>query len=374
MRRPKHKQTFEEFEKVIQDKKLIIWGRGTNCQEVCAKYDVAYIIDQNDELCDGILDKVRTYLPEKLYSEKVSDVVILICTANKWYREIMIKLNEIDDFEVFFYNTIKSSFLSAFSVELYENINRIEWVKSRLYDDYSKKVYQEVVNRRMCGSMFGYDDLKVNNEIQYLFAPAIYSKTHGTILDVGGYIGDSVERFVSKMGNEIEKIITFEAFENHVSVIKRKKKELEQFFEGTIEIIPYAVADKEGVLEFFGSCAELPNGAFYYSPQFVCEERNAEIKNPEIFKVNCTTIDNIVSAAEEVRYMEMDIEGAEYAALIGAEKTIKRCKPGLAISIYHNASDYYRLAELILKYVPEYKLAIRHHRARHWDTVLYAWL
>ena len=50
----------------------------------------------------------------------------------------------------------------------------------------------------------------------------------------------------------------------------------------------------------------------------------------------------------------MDIEGAEPKALEGALKTIKKFKPKLAISIYHNLSDYSQiipwLDSLNLKY------------------------
>ena len=90
--------------------------------------------------------------------------------------------------------------------------------------------------------------------------------------------------------------------------------------------------------------------------------------------VEAVTIDETIQTDQKIRLIKMDIEGAEYQALVGARKTIQREKPGLAISIYHNPEDYYRLADLIKGYVPEYNLAVRHHKERHVDTVLYAWV
>ena len=55
----------------------------------------------------------------------------------------------------------------------------------------------------------------------------------------------------------------------------------------------------------------------------------------------------------------MDIEGAEKAALEGAEKTIKKYKPKLAISVYHNPEDIFEIPLLLKEYVSEYKLHFR---------------
>jgi hypothetical protein len=76
----------------------------------------------------------------------------------------------------------------------------------------------------------------------------------------------------------------------------------------------------------------------------------------------------------------MDIEGAEFNALIGAKETILRDKPKLAICIYHSNEDMLRIAEWIHVLVPEYKLYVRHHGAKNYvhpvmgpaETVLYA--
>ena len=68
----------------------------------------------------------------------------------------------------------------------------------------------------------------------------------------------------------------------------------------------------------------------------------------------------------------MDIEGAEYPALQGAQQIIKANKPKLAISIYHSNEDMLRLAEYIHEIVPEYKLYIRAHTMGIAETILYA--
>ena len=68
----------------------------------------------------------------------------------------------------------------------------------------------------------------------------------------------------------------------------------------------------------------------------------------------------------------MDIEGAEIKALEGAKEIIKKYKPKLAISIYHNPKDLIQIPIYLKKLLPEYKIYIRHHSLRETDTVCYA--
>lgn len=68
----------------------------------------------------------------------------------------------------------------------------------------------------------------------------------------------------------------------------------------------------------------------------------------------------------------MDVEGAELIALKGAEQTIKKYKPKLAISIYHKPNDLWEIPLLIKSWVPEYKIYIRHYNVVSSETIMYA--
>jgi FkbM family methyltransferase len=75
---------------------------------------------------------------------------------------------------------------------------------------------------------------------------------------------------------------------------------------------------------------------------------------------------------EPVTFIKMDIEGAELNALKGAEQTIKKYKPKLAICIYHKLEDMWEIPNLLLEFVPDYKFYIRHYSSTFAETVLYA--
>jgi FkbM family methyltransferase len=77
--------------------------------------------------------------------------------------------------------------------------------------------------------------------------------------------------------------------------------------------------------------------------------------------VETRTIDGVVPDDELVTYIKMDIEGAELEALKGGAKTIARCRPKMAISLYHKPYDYLDLIEYALSLIPDYKVYVRQY-------------
>lgn len=90
--------------------------------------------------------------------------------------------------------------------------------------------------------------------------------------------------------------------------------------------------------------------------------------------VETLSIDDLVerNSLDRIDFIKMDIEGAEFESLKGAEQTIKAFKPQLAICIYHSAEDFIRLAKLIHEYEPKYRFAIDHFTIHAEETVLFA--
>ena len=70
-------------------------------------------------------------------------------------------------------------------------------------------------------------------------------------------------------------------------------------------------------------------------------------KNQGKIQIKAVSIDEML-AGERASFIKMDIEGAEMPALIGAQKTIEKYKPKLAISIYHKEDDLWEIPYYIL--------------------------
>lgn len=73
-----------------------------------------------------------------------------------------------------------------------------------------------------------------------------------------------------------------------------------------------------------------------------------------------------------VDFIKMDIEGHELAALRGGAGLIRRCRPKLAISLYHHPRDFFAIADYLATLVPEYRFHLDHYTIHAEETVLFA--
>jgi FkbM family methyltransferase len=132
--------------------------------------------------------------------------------------------------------------------------------------------------------------------------------------------------------------------------IEKNKLENVHFFEA-------AVSNQNGIMRFAGSENRVFAGGVLDS-----------VNGNKDVAVN--RIDDVIH--EKVTFIKMDIEGAELDALYGAEKTIIRDKPRLAICVYHSVNDIVDIPLYIHRLVPEYRLYMRHHSSANDSTILYA--
>jgi hypothetical protein len=82
-----------------------------------------------------------------------------------------------------------------------------------------------------------------------------------------------------------------------------------------------------------------------------------------------TTIDAKISGP--VSFIKMDLEGWEMNAIAGAKQCISNNHPKLAIAVYHNAADFWKIPELILSMRSDYDLYLRHYTEGWSETVMY---
>ena len=82
--------------------------------------------------------------------------------------------------------------------------------------------------------------------------------------------------------------------------------------------------------------------------------------------VEIVTLDQDIT--EPLTLIKMDIEGMEQAALRGCEGHIRQDRPKLALSVYHNFEDIWKLPRMIDQMAPGYRFYLRYHGGNLWPS------
>ena len=173
-------------------------------------------------------------------------------------------------------------------------------------------------------------------------------------IDSGAYVGDTVKDLMSYC-SKVNYCISFEPDTKNLKHLSAQLAILNQNYPNTnFFIYPAGVYSSNKILSF-------SNQGINSSASFI---DNSDIKIPVV------ALDEIVLNSNP-NYIKMDIEGSEKEAILGAQKTIKKYKPNLAICLYHKPEDLWELPLLINKIEPNYKMYLRVHEDLCLSTVLY---
>lgn len=214
--------------------------------------------------------------------------------------------------------------------EIYDQLSEANIPEDKLFN------VGEILDKLIESTYFGLEYLK----------PA---KDKEVFLDIGGYDG-MTSLYFSKWCKSDSYVYIFEPDKENIEKCHNNLKDKLMNY----KIIEKGVWDKITYLKFKS-----------WKNQF---SKVSDVGEKEIL---VTTIDDELWE-KNVTFIKMDIEGSELHALLGAEKTIVKNKPKLAISIYHKPEDIWEIPDVILQYNSSYKLYLRHYSLYEYDTVLYA--
>jgi len=230
------------------------------------------------------------------------------------------------------------------------NRKRVNAVASSLADEISKEVYLGLIKSR--SGLNNYEKF-TTSQIQYFENDFFTYNENEFFIDCGAYTGDSIEKFI-RFVPDYKGIISFEPIHTFFNVLKEKYDNNPK-----IQLINKGVWDKVEKFSF------LEDGVASHISDSQGKENDSTI---EVIPIDSLNIQ------EKVTFIKMDVEGAELNALKGVSQTILRDKPKLAICIYHSNYDMIQIAEYIHTLCPQYKLYVRHHSDKLWDTILYGCL
>jgi FkbM family methyltransferase len=173
------------------------------------------------------------------------------------------------------------------------------------------------------------------------------------VIDGGGCWGDTTLYFAQTA----EQVFCFECMPSNLTII-RENLGLNPAASSKIRVIEKAMWNRSGEKLVFRD----------YGPG---SHRASDGSGVE---VETETIDDLVAenSLGRVDFIKMDIESAEPEALIGAEQTIRKYRPQLAISIYHDVNHFALVPNWIADLNLGYRLYLDHFTIHQEETVLFA--
>jgi FkbM family methyltransferase len=191
---------------------------------------------------------------------------------------------------------------------------------------------------------FIHEAYKYNEDIQVKLTDSVY--------DIGACIGDTAIYFAEK---------AYEGFVWSFEPFPRAYEKLCKNTDYYTNVKAYNLALGNEIKEFTA-----------YEDSIVETSSLLTSNGAKQVTIKMVTLDSIVNQLVEPTFIKMDTEGFEKEILIGAEQTIKKFKPTLAVSLYHKPDDYITLPKLIHSYIPKYKFYLKHNSNTDIETVLFA--
>jgi FkbM family methyltransferase len=181
---------------------------------------------------------------------------------------------------------------------------------------------------------------------QYFPGDLIQLSDDEVFVDCGAYDGDSIRDFCDVSGGRFRRILAFEPDPENFRRLQSSVNDTRVVTRCS------AVGAERAVLHMSSSGA------------------SSSFSDTGDVEIECATLDELL-ADEEPTFIKMDIEGAEIDALRGAAETLRRCRPTLAICVYHAPDHLWRIPLLLNELLPGSRLSLRSHMLDGFDTVCY---
>lgn len=252
--------------------------------------------------------------------DEIKDQLRAKCFGGKIYHLPM---------EAYYKNTIYGK---NFLVQHQEEFQR---VYNLLADDTSKQVFINVLKHNISLDNRYYKEIEGLEITGYFGTELFHNQEEEIIIDGGAFIGDTLKEFFT---DPTRKLTEYIAYEPDTESFEK----LCQIPEQRLTAIPKGLGDKSDKMKFSAGMGV---------SSALSDEGNTMIE--------IDAIDHLLPE-RKITFIKMDIEGAEKAALYGAQKTIQSHRPTLAISAYHKKEDMYDLIHTILSINSDYRIYVRH--------------
>ena len=170
---------------------------------------------------------------------------------------------------------------------------------------------------------------------------------HEVFIDCGAYDGDTIDEFRRATADRFDRIVAFEPDPDNFAALRSAING-----DPRISIQPYATAARRETLRF-----SLASTGSHVADDGECV-------------IEAVALDDSLDGVSPT-YIKFDIEGSEPDALEGARNTIARCRPRLAVCVYHAPDHLWTLPLQLSRMLPGSHLTLRTYNADGLDCVCY---
>lgn len=305
---------------------------------------------------------IDDFTEETSYMEKpvirmgdlAGDCIVISCVVDVHSLTAVDRLHSVGVREVIDYFMLSRLAPNAFAPvdycfrnrqDILDNLAQYQQVYNRLADDTSRQQFAKIVRFRLSMDLEQMRGFSVALDRQY-FEDFLSLGLEAVFVDGGGYDGQTTLRFAAHH-KAYRRIYYFEPLPAMMEVSRRNLASLRD-----IRLLQKGLFSRNDRLRFDTEAG--PASSLSATGQL---------------EIEVVRLDDEVPAP--ITFIKLDIEGAEYEALNGAEEHIRSETPTMAVCVYHDQRDFWRVPLRVLEINDRYKVYVRHYSEGVLETVMF---
>ena len=236
--------------------------------------------------------------------------------------------------------------LNHIAQAFFEHWQDFVWMYRRLMDNRSRRTMLAVLR-----NWRNFETEPLNSVIDkrfddYFDLEVLSCDEDDVVADLGAYVGDTFRSYVKNYGAE-----GFKRYYCYEITPENYKKLLR-----TTAMYSNVICRRKG--------AGAGPGEMFLSHNYDSSSNGLEQQGEE--RVEVVSLDDDIT--EPLTLIKMDIEGAEQNALKGCVGHIQADRPKLALSVYHNFEDLWKLGRMVDQAASGYHFYLRYHGGDAWPS------
>jgi FkbM family methyltransferase len=348
------------------DKPLILYGAGQLGRMAAELFKrlgipILYAVDRACGKGDQLLDDVPVIRPEATDRIDRETCLLAVCIVTVPYEPIRDELAAMGWRHIFPVYDVLAAYRDRlplsngwFAERLNDQeINQIETVLAGWDDDWSRAAHLQFLAWRLHRLEWKFDRAPVRTDDRYFIDPvrrALGRREY--FLDAGAHHGEVIQRWLTLVQNQCEGVMAVEADRDNVAHLSRWAATLPRTIRERISIRACVLAEERGEKRYshgWGFSSRIdPHAA-----ESVCALRLDDLDFPLTFG-------------------KIHVEGGELDVLRGGVEAMRRYRPILAVTTYHNSDGLWRIPQFLMETLSDYRYLMRLHGWCGTGSVLYA--